>query len=105
MTIMKLVSKKYAVLMLLFLLALVPLAPSKAQTNDTFFTENFEGTSLDAAKWSVSENTNQSGYPAYGGSVELADGSLTLSSNGSSFPFIYSTINPFPVTGDFDIEL
>jgi hypothetical protein len=105
MTIMKLLSRKTTVLMLLFLLALVPLTPSKAQTNDTFFTENFDGTSLDAAKWTVSENTNQSGYPAYGGSVKLTDGSLTLSSNGSSFPFIYSSVNPFPETGDFEIEI
>jgi hypothetical protein len=105
MTNMKLLSKKHAGLILLFLLALIPLVPSKAQTNNTFFTENFDGTSLDTSKWIVSENTNQSGYPAYGGSVKLTDGSLTLSSNGSSFPFIYSTVNPFPITGDFEIEL
>lgn len=102
----KLTSRKYAAVLLpLFLIVLAPLAPSKAETNNIFFTENFDGPRLDTAKWVISENTNQSGYPSYGGSVKLADGSLTLSSNGSSFPFIYSTVNPFPASGDFEIEV
>lgn len=59
----KLTSKKYAVLLPLFLIVLTPLAPSKAETNNIFFTENFDGPRLDTAKWVISENTNQSGYP------------------------------------------
>jgi hypothetical protein len=95
---------KYAILISLSLLVLVVLAPSNGETENAFFTENFEGTTLDPSKWLISENTNQSGYPAYGGSIKLADSHLLLSSSGSSFPFIYSASNPFPTSGDFEIE-
>ena len=41
----KLISKGYAILMLLFLVAIAPLAPTKAETNKVFFSENFDNTS------------------------------------------------------------
>lgn len=78
--------------------------PSKGELNNVVFTENFEGASLDSAKWIVLEDTNYTGYPAYGGSVSLADGTLVLSSDGPGFPFVYSVANPFPTSGDFEIE-
>lgn len=69
-----------------------------------YFYDYFEGRNLDPEKWMMCENTNMSGYPANGGSVQMDNGFLTLSSSGSSFPFIYSTANPFPSSGDFEVE-
>lgn len=46
-----------------------------------------------------------SGLPAYGGSINVGGSQITLSSTGSSFPFVYSVTNPFPTSGDFAIEL
>jgi hypothetical protein len=100
----KVALKRFAILTLTVLFVLAFFAPSKGETDTAFFTESFEETSLNPAKWFVTENTNQSGYPAYGGSVKLAGGSLFLSSNGTSFPFIYSATNPFPSSGDFEVE-
>ena len=71
---------------------------------NTFFIENFDGTSLDTAKWLVLENTDYSGAPAYGGSVKIADGHIDLSSDGPSFPFVCSLQDPFPTSGNFEFE-
>ena len=75
-----------------------------AASSNALFSDHFEGTAVDPAKWLVQENTNMSGNPAYGGSVQAANSSIILSSNGSTFPCVYSAANPFPETGDFAIE-
>jgi len=102
----KLSSRKCIIflLMLMFLSPLAFSAKGRGEADGTVFVENFEESGLNPEKWVVAENTDMSGYPAYGGSVEVADGCLLLSSNGSSFPFIHSAVDPFPVSGDFEIE-
>jgi hypothetical protein len=102
----KLYSKKCAIflLTLMFLLPLTLSVKALGEADDTVFAEDFEESSLNPDRWIVAENTDMSGYPAYGGSVKVKDGCLLLSSNGSSFPFIHSAVNPFPVSGDFEIE-
>jgi hypothetical protein len=100
----KLSSKKCALLMMLILLTLAVSTVSRGETTNTSFADDFEGTVLDPEKWVVTENTDMSGYPAHGGSVQVANGYLLLSSNGSSFPFIHSAVNPFPASGDFSVE-
>ena len=99
----KLSAKHYAVFAFLLLVPLL-VSASGEETSSITFSEDFEGSEVDAAKWVVLENTNLSGYPAYGGSVNVADGYLSLSSNGSSFPWVYTASNPFPETGDFTVE-
>ncbi len=69
------------------------------------FSDDFEGVQVDASKWVVTENTDRSGYPAWGGNVNVSDGHLSLSSNGSTFPWVRTVNNPFPATGDFAIEI
>jgi hypothetical protein len=100
----KLSSKKIALFIMTILLTLAVSTVSRGETTNASFADDFEGTVLDSEKWIVAENTNMSGYPAYGGSVQVADGYLLLSSNGSSFPFIHSAVNPFPTSGDFSVE-
>jgi hypothetical protein len=68
------------------------------------FSESFEGTQVDSSKWVVLENTDLSGYPSYGGNVSLSNGQLALSSDGSSFPWVYTRNNPFPTSGDFSFQ-
>jgi len=98
--------KKELLIVTLLLLALTLSSP--ALTRGAYarglFAEHFDGTTLDPAKWAIQENTNMSGYPAYGGSIEVADSHVVLSSNGSGFPCVTSAVNPFPETGDFSIE-
>ena len=65
------------------------------------FSDNFDGTTVDPARWTVEENANMSGNPAYGGNVQIVDGSIFLSSNGSAFPCVTTAQNPFPAPGDF----
>jgi len=68
------------------------------------FSEHFDGAAVNSEKWVVQENTNMSGHPAYGGSVEVADGYLSFSINGSTFSWVYTRTTPFPSTGDFSVE-
>jgi hypothetical protein len=70
----------------------------------SFFSDHFDGAAVNTTKWLVQENTNMSGYPAYGGSVQIANSTIMLSSDGSTFPCVYSATNPFPTTGDFAVE-
>jgi len=100
----KLSFARCTILLLILILPFASLSSPKGETDNIIFTEDFEGTSLDPQKWIFTENTNMSGYPANGGSISVADGFLELSSSGSSFPFIYSAENPFPSSGDFEIE-
>jgi hypothetical protein len=69
-----------------------------------FFLDDFDGTTVDAEKWVVMENTNMSGNPAYGGSVKVEESQIFLSSNGSTFPWVQTVANPFPETGNFAVE-
>ncbi len=69
------------------------------------FIENFDGTSLDPAKWNVLQSSTLSGNPAYGSSIKVSGGYLDLSSDGPGFPFIYTATNPFPTSGNFEFEI
>ena len=60
-----------------------------------YFSDDFEGTLLDSAKWVAEPNE---------GSISVANSYITLSSDGTTFPHVYSRINPFPTTGDFVLE-
>lgn len=53
-----------------------------------YFSDHFDGGLVDPLKWAMQENSQMSGYPAYGGSISLADSNIILSSNGSSFPYV-----------------
>lgn len=68
------------------------------------FSEHFDELTLDPDKWIVQENTNMSGYLAYGGKVELNNSAITLSSDGSSFPCIKTATDPFALAEDFVVE-
>jgi hypothetical protein len=82
----------------------IPLAGAQSSMGTPHFLDHFDQPFLDASKWVATENTNLSGYPAYGGHIQVNDSSLLLSSNGSSFPWITTASNPFPVTGGFVFE-
>jgi hypothetical protein len=91
---------------LLFILALSIIAVTSShaqgtQSNVAFF-EGFDG--FDTSKWLVTENTDMSGHPAWGGAVEVKDGQIAFSSDGSTFPWVRTLNNPFPSTGDFEVE-
>ena len=75
-----------------------------ASASNVVFFDDFNGTAVDAKKWVVQENTNWSGYSAYGGSIEVSGSKVHLSSTGSSYPCISSAENPFPSTGDFAVQ-
>ena len=85
------------------LLPLLISATPKAEASNTTFFDDFEGTTVDTAKWAVQKNTNLSGYPAYGGAIKVSEGDLYLSSDGSTFPWISTIEDPFPATGDFSV--
>ncbi len=99
-------NKAFIAIILLFSLSIAAsgLNFSFAQETNQSFSDHFDGTTIDPAKWTAQENTNMSGYPAYGGSVQIANSTVILSSNGSTFPCVYSATNPFPTTGDFAVE-
>src|SRR4030067_2134105 len=82
-------------------LPLLASAVSAEEESYTRFYENFEGTDVDTQKWAVQENTNLSGYPAWGGSIRVNDSCVWLSSDGSVFPWISTVTNPFPASGGF----
>ena len=69
----------------------------------SLFSDNFQSSHLDSKLWAVQTNVNSSGYPAYGGSIQVGGGSVSLSSYGSSFPSVTSAVNPFPESGDFAV--
>jgi hypothetical protein len=79
--------------------------PVKAQDphsmgSSLFFSDDFNGTTIDSGKWEILENVNG----GFGGNVTVAANSISLSSNGTSFPIITSAVNPFPESGDFNVE-
>ncbi len=76
-----------------------------ADGSTSSFSEEFNGSTVDSLAWKILEqNLNQTGYPAWGGRIDVADGSLCMSSNGSTFPFIQTLQNPFPAAGDFAVQ-
>ncbi len=94
---------------LLFILAIssITFAVSSVSGNEStvLFSEKFDEGQVDTSEWVVTENTDRSGYPAWGGNVSVSDGHLSLSSNGSTFPWVRTINNPFPATGDFAVEI
>ena len=87
------------VILILFSTALLTLtfnsAAVEGQGSEILFSDHFDGSTIDTAKWSVQSN---------GGSVTVANSYVSLSSDGSSFPLVTSAVNPFPASGDFAIE-
>jgi len=79
------------------------LPAASASSSPQYFSDNFNGTSLDSSKWTVLPPQNGTGAPAFGGSI-VVNNSLSMSSNGSTFPCITSAVNPFPSTGNFAIQ-
>jgi len=85
-------------------LALTSFGFASGETTSTpLFSDNFQSSQLDSNLWTVQTNVNSSGYPAYGGSIQVGGGSVSLSSYGSSFPSVTSAVNPFPESGDFAV--
>jgi hypothetical protein len=89
-------------LMLLFSTFLFSSVAGEEPSGD-YFSEHFDGV-IDPETWLVQENTNMSGYPAYGGVVRVADSQISLSSDGSGFPCVTTAVNPFPTSGNFSVE-
>jgi hypothetical protein len=97
--------------LLLISTSLILIQPTLAQSSSAtslsasdFFVDSFDGASIDASKWNIQENTNMSGYLASGGSVTVSDGNIALTSDGSSFPYVTSRVNPFPESNNFVLE-
>jgi hypothetical protein len=66
-----------------------------AQASAQILYDEFNGLSLDPARWSVSG----------GGTVSVADGALALSASCGLFPYVTTVNNPFPATGDFYVRV
>jgi hypothetical protein len=84
--------------------ALTSFRSANAATAPVLFSDDFNSPQLDNNLWSVQLNVNSSGYPAYGGTIQVSDSAVSLSSYGSSFPCVTSAVNPFPESGDFAID-
>jgi hypothetical protein len=95
--------RKCAILAVFLLTAFLFSAVAGEDTSRDYFSDNFDG-AIDTGKWVVQENTDMTGYPAYGGLVRVADSQIVLSSDGSGFPCVTTAVNPFPVNGDFSLE-
>lgn len=76
----------------------------ESQNSNVLFEDQFSGSRVDESKWEITENTNMSGYPAWGGQINVQNGYVSFSSNGSTFPWVRTVNNPFPATGDFTVE-
>ncbi len=74
--------------------------PVMAQTFTTPIFDDFDGSAIDTSKWMVQQNVNGGS----GGAITVADSYISLTSNGTSFPLICTTTNPFPESGDFAVE-
>jgi hypothetical protein len=96
-----------AILGYVLLSALVLVAfplPAKAQSADSssnlIFHDDFNGASVDASKWTVKQNVNG----GHGGTIDVGNSFLTLSSQGTSFPMICTANNPFQNTTEWTLE-
>lgn len=84
----------------------ITIQTSKATPQNYSFIDHFNENQIDKTKWQVQENTNMSGQPAFGASVNIANSQIYLSStgDGTSFPYVHSLNNPFPPSNDFIVE-
>jgi hypothetical protein len=95
--------RKCAVLVLFLFGAFFVSTVTGEDPSSDYFSDHFDG-AIDPKKWIVQENTDMSGYPAYGGVVRVADSQISLSSDGSGFPCVTTAVNPFPRSGNFSVE-
>lgn len=102
------VNWKSLILLLILLFSsftlVLPFATGTQSDSNVIFSDDFDRTQVDALKWVVVENTNMSGYPAWGGAINVKAGQIAFSSNGSTFPWVRTLNNPFPSVGDFAVE-
>jgi hypothetical protein len=86
-----------------------------------YFSDNFDGTTIDNSKWSASTSPPRfQQYDIFGpsgywvtpsdnqpyGTISVNNSWVSLSNGYSTvFPYVASTVNPFPQTGDFVLEL
>jgi hypothetical protein len=64
--------------------------PLPTPTPHSYFRDDFGGSELDSAKWSM-----------VNGIVRVRDGRLLLESSSAVFPYVAARNNPFPEKGDF----
>jgi hypothetical protein len=74
--------------------------PVSCILSNSLFSDNFDEQSVDCSKWVVEQNPNN----GTGGSITLHDSYVYLTSYGTTFPYLHSSSNPFPETGDFSLE-
>jgi hypothetical protein len=91
--------RKCTLIVTLLLVSLV-FSTAVGGASPALFSDDFDGTSIDTTKWIVQENVNGGS----GGSITVADSYVSLTSDGTSFPCIYTATNPFPTSGDFAVE-
>jgi hypothetical protein len=94
----------FLILALCLLQLLVLVQPYVAAEGQVTFSDEFNGSSIDSSKWAVQLNTNNSGNPVFGGNVQVMNGRVYLSSTGTGFPYVTAVTNPFPETGDFEVQ-
>jgi hypothetical protein len=91
--------RKCAIVVVLLLVPLIFLTVA-GEASSTPFSDDFDGASIDTIKWKVQQNVNGGS----GGSITVADSYVILTSDGTSFPLVYTATNPFPTSGDFAVE-
>jgi hypothetical protein len=87
-------------LLSVFILSIHPL-PVEAQTSNLIFSDDFDGAAIDSGKWEATSNVNG----GVGGAILVSGGSVYLSSSGTSFPYVTSRTDPFPVNSDFTVDV
>ena len=91
--------RKCAIVFVFLLVSLV-VSTVAGEVSSTLFSDDFDGSSIDTTKWVVQQNVNGGS----GGSITVADSYVSLTSDGTSFPLVYTATNPFPTSGDFAVE-
>lgn len=79
-----------------------PPREASSSTAVQYFSESFDGDSLDATRWKA-----QTGFPS-SFALSVAGGFLNLGSPSATpflFPLVHSVRNPFPPVGDFDLSI
>ena len=99
---MKKVCEATLVLLVLALSIFFPLG--RASSDLSLVSDHFDGDSLDLTKWVILDDADNTGYPAYGGTVAVYNSHLYLTNGGTVFPCIKSAVNPFPASGDFALQ-
>ena len=99
------VSTLFTFICIVVLLGSIGFVVGQAEESSSGFSDSFEGSAVESSVWQVHEqNLARTQFPAWGGSIRIADGCLYMSSDGSTFPFIQTLRNPFPATGDFAVQ-